>query len=62
MEVKGHCDIIRRLCATDQQHGLLTEQLLLEHLEVSLLLFQLAPDVLLSAGKKTHQGCACLFK
>lgn len=37
-----------RVCVTDQQHGLFTEQLLLQHLQVSLLLFQLTPDVLLS--------------
>lgn len=36
------------VCVTDQQHGLFTEQLLLQHLQVSLLLFQLTPDVLLS--------------
>lgn len=42
---------------TDQQHGLLAQQLLLQHLQVSLLLLQLAPDVLLRIHgdkKKTY--------
>lgn len=38
-----------QVCETDQQHGLLTEELLLQLLQVSLLLLQLTSDVLLSA-------------
>lgn len=44
-------------CVTDQQHGLFAEQLLLQHLQVSLLLLQLTPDVLLSI--KTKQSSQC---
>lgn len=40
------------VCVTDQQHGLFTEQLLLQHLQVSLLLLQLTPDVLLPIREK----------
>lgn len=43
---------MRCMCVTDQQHGLFTEQLLLQHLQVSLLLFQLTSDVLLSITVK----------
>lgn len=46
------------MCVTDQQHGLFTEQLLLQHLQVSLLLLQLTSDIILSiTGKKNKQMC-----
>lgn len=44
--------LMRCMCVTDQQHGLFTEQLLLQHLQVSLLLLQLTSDILLSITTK----------
>ena len=47
---------------TDQQHGLFTEQLLLQHLQVPLLLLQLAPDVLLSEAKQSLESVVCFHR